>query len=91
LPTYPVATDPKLADYAGEALTIATEIDATYTAMITSLKNYLSPALVASRAESAASALDAMASIRYATANLLALPQKPGSPLVASPVFTAPK
>jgi hypothetical protein len=90
-PTYHVATDPKLADYAGEALTIATDIDATYAAMITSLKDYLSPALTESRADAAASALEAMAAIRRSTRELLALPQKPGSPFVASPVFTAPK
>lgn len=89
-PAYPVATDPKLADYAGEAHTVASEIDATYASMIANLRDYLSPDRVPARADSAASALIAMTKLRTATADLLKLPQQPGSAFVASPTFTPP-
>jgi Ferritin-like len=88
-PAADVDIDPRLESFEGEALSVATELDAEYAATIGSLVAYFVVA-PAEREEMAQTAVQNMRDMSAKARDLVRLPQKPGSTRAASPVFTPP-
>lgn len=90
VPSHDVATDPKLADYEGEALLRATDFDSIYAQMIASLRAYLAESDAAKRVELADLAVQQMRDLKPLARLLVDLPPRPDVAGRASPVFSPP-